>query len=81
MRPKGWKNDPDWLRYYEIREERAVSIKNDAEHNALMARAVAVQESDAQKRREHEAASKKHWDECHAEKVASGDIPDKARTQ
>ena len=71
---KGWKNNPDWRRYFESRNE------ND-EHNAMMKRAVEAQETNLREQRELRAKQEQHMRECHADKVASGEIPDKARTQ
>lgn len=67
---KGWKVNVDWRAYYETRQQ-------NIEHLKQMERAVATQEENLRTTKEAAERARKHQEECHAQKVASGEIPDK----
>ena len=74
---KGWKNNPDWRKYFDLRGEAKVQERLAEENNELMRKAVVAQETNLREQQEHRAKSEAHWRECHAEKVAAGEIPER----
>jgi len=64
---KGWKVNPGWRHFYEARESMLAQTKASL-------RSVEIQEEQHRNAKQLEADQRRHWEECHAEKVAAGEI-------
>ena len=71
---KGWKVNPGWRHYYEARETIRIQRESMLAQTKASLRSVEIQEEQHRNAKQLEADQRRHMEECHAEKVAAGEI-------
>ena len=72
---KGWKVNPGWRHFYEARETIRIQRESMLAQTKASLRSVEIQEEQHRAAQALDAAHRAYWEECHAEKVAAGEIP------
>ena len=72
---KGWRVSPAWRHYFEGRETMRIQRESMLAQTKASLRSVEIQEEQHRNALSLDAAQRAHMEECHAEKVAAGELP------
>lgn len=72
---KGWRTHPGWRHYFDARETMRLQREAMATQTRAAVRSVEIQEEQHRDAKALDTAQRQHMEECHAEKVAAGELP------